>query len=93
MNRKLPLVAAYHHPTSEDLIFVMRGRSGFWPAEALGVVDDDLTADVWNEAHDITKAEAEAMFSGSMWGWDVPAANPENYDAAGVPLIAKRLDD
>ena len=93
MDNSLPRVSAYSHPTRGDLIFVMKGRDGYWPAEALGVVDDELTADVWNEAHDISKAEKEAMFCGSMWGWDTPGADPANYDAEGNLNIKKWLDD
>jgi len=93
MDRSLPKVAAYSHPVSGDMIFVMVGRTGYWPKTTLGIVDDDLTAEAWNEAHDISKGEAEAMFAGSMWGWDVPAAKASNYTRDGAPLFNKVLDD
>lgn len=91
MDKTLPNVSAYTHPTDNRLIFVRRGTPGYWPGSALGIVDDDLTADVWNEAHKITKGEAEAMFAGSLWGWETPAAIANNYDKDGGVIIS-RLD-
>ena len=94
MYNSLPRVSAYSHPTRGDLIFVCKGREGYWKAKDMGVVDDDLTADVWNAAHNISKAEAEAMFSGSMWSWDVPAAYASSYDSEGRLVHHNRkLDD
>jgi len=81
----LPRVAAAEHPVTRELIMVMKDRSGYWPASVVGIVDETMAAEKWNTAHGISKAEAEAMFAGSMWGWDVPAADPANYDADGSP--------
>ena len=89
----LPFVSAANHPASGELIFVMKDRSGYWRASSLGVVDETMTAEKWNAAHDISKAESEAMLSGSLWGWDVPGADPANYDADGYPNLKKWLDD
>jgi hypothetical protein len=80
----LPDVSAHDHPADGRLIFVMRCREGYWEKEAVGVVDDALTADQWNEAHNISKTDAEAMFVGSMFGWDSPAANPDNWNEDGT---------
>lgn len=33
----------------------------------------------------VTRPQAEAMINGSMFGWDTPAADPDNYDAKGNP--------
>lgn len=79
----LPLIAATHLDSDNSLVFVKLGHEGYWPAEALGITDPDLTAEKWNTAHGITPAQAEAMKAGSMWGWHTKAANPDNYDAAG----------
>ena len=38
----------------------------------------------------VTPAQAEAMLAGSMFGWNVPAANPKNYDKDGK-LLKKKL--
>ena len=36
-----------------------------------------------NEALGVTNQQREAMLAGSIFGWDCPAANPNNYDEAG----------
>ncbi len=33
----------------------------------------------------ITPAQQEAMLVGSMFGWDVPGADPDHYDKEGNP--------
>ena len=93
MANKPPYVAAHKHPNDDRMIFVMAGYSGYWEADSLGVVDKDLTPKKWNVAHGVTKAEAEAMYAGSMWGWDSPAADPDNYDENGELMVKHRLDD
>ena len=32
------------------------------------------------------------MLTGSMHGWDVPAADPKNYDENGTPIRPKSRD-
>lgn len=39
---------------------------------------DDLNAYIG-----VNPQQAEAMSAGSMWGWEVPAADPDNYDENG----------
>lgn len=38
----------------------------------------------------ISKAQARAMEMGSMFGWDIPVANPEMYDENGNPQKKER---
>ena len=90
---KRPMMSAYHHPMGGRLVFLRAGSAGYWEKEMVGVVDDDLTADTWNEAHGINKGEAEAMFAGSMWGWDVPLADPNSWSPEGNLLLTGKLDD
>jgi hypothetical protein len=81
---RLPLVAEHAHLEDGRLIFVLRGQDRFWTKEALAVTDDAMTPDAWNEANGISKVEAEAMFAGCVFGWDVPAADPDNWNADGT---------
>lgn len=39
--------------------------------------------DELNAMEGVTPPQLSAMHAGSMFGWHVPAANPDNYDAAG----------
>ena len=34
----------------------------------------------------VTPAQAEAMKVGSMFGWNVPGADPKSYDEKGKPI-------
>ena len=43
-------------------------------------------ADDRNASLGVGKAQIEAMLAGSMFGWDVPAADPKNYDGNGKLL-------
>ncbi len=42
-----------------------------------------ITADELNKAGNVTPAQREAMFAGSVFGFHVPAADPTRYDDAG----------
>ena len=50
-------------------------------------------ADSMNHKLGVTKGQAEAMKTGSMFGWKVPAADPKNYDENGKPVKPKRNKD
>jgi len=93
MKGSLPLIAASNHPEDGRLVFIRAGEIGYHEKEALGVVSDDLTAEEWNKAHNVCKGEECAMFAGSFFGWDVPAAQLSswNQDGSMVPLVT--LDD
>lgn len=36
-----------------------------------------------NHALDVTPAQAAAMLAGALYGWDMPEADPRNYDRSG----------
>lgn len=55
-------------------------------AEALEVASE------CNERGGVTKAQTAAMLAGSLFGWEVPAADPKNYDEQGQPIKPKRHD-
>ena len=81
-------------PSSDEIIIVKKGESGYYHtdkyghdrAEALVIVDE------CNESGGVSKAQAAAMLAGSMFGWEVPAADPKNYDEQGQPIKPKHHD-
>ena len=81
-------------PGSTTIIIVEKGEKGYYPtdikvrdrAEALQFVAES------NERGGVTKAQAAAMLSGSMFGWDCPAADPKSYDENGTPIRPKHKD-
>jgi hypothetical protein len=69
-------------PSDGRLIYIERGQSGYntsnW--DTSDPVQNRRIADDYNEKLGVTKAQEEAMLNGSMFGWDVPAANPKHYE-------------
>jgi hypothetical protein len=66
--------------STNELIIIKRGESGYYKAY------DDLSADEvddYNETIGVTKGQRKAMEMGSMFGWNIPAANPAMYDSEG----------
>lgn len=49
--------------------------------------------DEYNGKLGVTKAQEEAMKAGSMFGWNVPGADPKNYDMDGKPMKPKDRGD
>ena len=72
------------------------GKQGVWGdctdkyghdrAEALEVASE------CNERGGVTKAQTAAMLAGSLFGWEVPAADPKNYDEQGQPIKPRQKD-
>ncbi len=81
-------------PSGDEIIIVKKGESGYYHtdkyghdrAEALVIVNE------CNESGGVSKAQAAAMLAGSMFGWEVPAADPKNYDEQGQPIKPKHHD-
>lgn len=70
---KLPARCYARHPSTNDPILITAGERGYhWAPPTLDV-------DAANTRHGITPAQVEAMLVGSMFGWEVPGANPDMY--------------
>lgn len=71
--------------TTGELIIIKRGESGYYLTD-LGTKNKKENielANYYNERCGITKLEEGCMKVGSMFGWDVPGADPNNYDENG----------
>lgn len=75
--------SATHNVTGETIL-IKRGENGYYQTA------DQRPADDLNAKIGVTKNEAEAMFVGSMFGWNVPGARPEIYDENGRPKELKK---
>jgi len=71
--KKLPEICATRLNTDNSAIFIKRGIMGYWPASK------NLDVDKFNADHKITLAQIMAMEAGSMFGWEVPLADPDYY--------------
>lgn len=75
-------------PNSGQLIEVRRGEMGYYPCaySTGGRAYNQVLENYFNAHEGISKAQAAAMLAGSMFGWNVPAADPACYDAEGIPI-------
>ena len=73
--KKLPEMCAARSPSDDSPILIKRGVSGYWPAPR-----PDFDVDGFNARQGITAAQVEAMQIGSMFGWDVPGADPDAWN-------------
>lgn len=68
-----------------EIIIIKKGESGYYKT-TLGGDDASANKDVVadnNKKLGVSKVCEECMVAGSMFGWDVPGADPANYDADG----------
>ena len=75
-------------PGTDEVIIIKHGESGYYTCEYS--TDDKAfnraMVDDRNSNLGVSKAQVEAMLAGSMFGWDVPAADPKSYDENGKLL-------
>jgi hypothetical protein len=76
-NRELPEICYSTHSITGQVILIKRNESGYYP------VDTILSADDLNKIAGVDKGQVEAMLVGSMFGFNVPGANPEYYNEDG----------
>ena len=74
----LPELCFSTMPGTGELICIKRGESGYYPSD-WNTPDREHNrqiADEQNQRLGVTPAQKEAMMCGSMFGWNVPGANP-----------------
>ena len=84
----LPEVCYSILPSTGDVIIIKRGESGYYRCE-YSTEDKAFNREFANDRNanlGVSKAQAEAMKAGSMFGWDTPAADPKSYNENGVLL-------
>ena len=84
----LPEVCFSILPSTGDVIIIKHGESGYYRCE-YSTEDKAFNREFANDRNanlGVSKAQVEAMLAGSMYGWDVPAADPKSYDENGTPL-------
>jgi len=79
---KLPELCYTTLPSNQgQVIAIRRGEPGYYP------IVTALTAEELNGDANITAAQISAMLAGSLFGWDVPGADPERYTADGRFIV------
>lgn len=82
---ELPEMCYSTLPSNGELIVIHRGEKGYSPCDSSKTDPEAnrLFADTSNKIFGITRAQEEAMQAGSLFGYNVPAAKPWNYDQNG----------
>lgn len=75
----LPEMCATMLPSSHEAIVIKRGESRHWPPP------DGMTIERINQVFHASPPQIAAMLVGSMFGWELPGADPARYDATGRP--------
>lgn len=76
-------------PDTGALICIKRGESGYYPSDwSTGDKERNIQIrDDANESMDVTDAQRKAMETGSMFGWNVPGADPAKYQEQESPQM------
>ena len=77
-------------PSTGEVIKIDRYQEGYTPRSVQKTPEENRAwVDRYNEHNGISKAQEAAMVAGSMFGWDIPAAKPKNYDENGKAIKPK----
>tara|TARA_R100000808_G_scaffold23991_2_gene54170 strand:+ start:259 stop:603 length:345 start_codon:yes stop_codon:yes gene_type:complete len=77
------------------IVGLQHGVSGYWPLEEyqeMPIDEAKAKRDELNERLNVTKMVADCMHVGSMFGWDVPGANPR-FVMENFPSKSDSKDD
>ena len=85
-DRGLPRYCSAYLPTTQEEIRIDIAESGYIPMRKN---ENDGNVKKMNQELGVTPAQAKAMQIGSMFGWDVPGADPKSYDDKGKAIRKK----
>jgi hypothetical protein len=71
---RLPPYCAARHVSTGIPIIIFVGENGYHEFES------EVDVDKFNQENDVTETQVKAMIYGSMFGWDVPGADPQYYN-------------
>ena len=76
------------------MVILKRGETGYYKTDIPFADKESAQALVaeYNGKLGVSKAQAEAMKAGSMFGFQAPAADPKNYDESGNPIRPKQKE-
>ena len=88
LSEGLPELCFSTLPGTGELICIKRGESGYYHSDwnTNDPTHNREIADYNNERLGVTPAQEKAMKTGSMFGWDVPGANPKTYERGGMKM-------
>lgn len=93
LRSSLPATCFSYLESTGEMIVITKGEPGYTPTGAVGEgMTPREAVDAANKAIGVTRAQEEAMVAGSMFGWDVPGADPKNYDENGQTIRPKTRD-
>lgn len=75
----LPEICFAMNDVNNKVVILKKGILGYFNYDNVS----NSSVDELNDSIGVTKTQVAAMKVGSMFGWDVPGANPENYDEKG----------
>lgn len=88
---RLPEMCYSTLPSSGEIIVINKDEKGYRPYTHQ-FQDRNTNREMCNQMNKnlgVSKRQEAAMAAGSMFGWNVPGANPKNYDNDGNPLKPK----
>lgn len=80
--RGLPTHCYSELPSTHESILIRFGESGYYPV----VLPEGATIKDLNTVIGVSEQQRKAMEVGSMFGWNVPGADPKAYDEKGMTI-------
>ncbi len=94
LRSSLPEKCYVYVESTDEIGLVERGEKGYSPVSVKPTagVTKEKSVEYLNDAMGVSKAQAAAMKVGSLFGWEVKAADPANYNEQGELLKPQYMD-